>query len=30
VQVRSPQDVEAVTDQVRSILESRHRAGATY
>ncbi len=30
VQVRSPQEVEAVTDQVRSILESRHRAGATY
>jgi len=30
VQVRSPQDVEAVTEQVRSILESRHRAGATY
>jgi putative ABC transport system permease protein len=30
VQVRSPQDVEAVTDQVRSILEGRHRAGATY
>jgi putative ABC transport system permease protein len=30
VQVRSPHDVEAVTDQVRNILESRHRAGATY
>jgi putative ABC transport system permease protein len=30
VQVRSPQDVEAVTDQVRNILESRHRSGATY
>jgi len=30
VQVRSPHDVEAVTDQVRSILENRHRAGATY
>ena len=30
VQVRSPQDVEAVTNQVRSILENRHRAGATY
>jgi putative ABC transport system permease protein len=30
VQVRSPQDVEAVTDQVRNILESRHRTGAIY
>jgi putative ABC transport system permease protein len=30
VQVRSAQDVEAVTTQVREILESRHRAGTTY
>jgi putative ABC transport system permease protein len=30
VQVRNPQDVEAVTAQVRTILESRHRAGARY
>jgi putative ABC transport system permease protein len=30
VQVRNPQDVEAVTSQVRTILESRHRAGARY
>jgi putative ABC transport system permease protein len=30
VQVRSPQQVEAVTDQVREILESRHRAGTAY
>jgi putative ABC transport system permease protein len=30
VQVRSPQDVEAVTGQVREILESRHRAGTSY
>jgi putative ABC transport system permease protein len=30
VQVRSPQEVEAVTDSVRQILESRHRTGATY
>jgi putative ABC transport system permease protein len=30
VQVRSPQEVEAVTAQVREILGSRHRAGASY
>ena len=30
VQVRSPDDVESVTGQVQSILESRHRAGAKY
>jgi putative ABC transport system permease protein len=30
VQVRSPHDVEAVTERVREILESRHRAGASY
>src|SRR5580700_2827578 len=30
VQVRSPRDVEAVTGQVKEILESRHRAGTTY
>jgi len=30
VQVREPADVEAVTTQVEEILESRHRAGATY
>jgi putative ABC transport system permease protein len=30
VQVRSPQDVEAVTLKVRQILESRHRPGARY
>jgi putative ABC transport system permease protein len=30
VQVKSPQDVEPVTRQVRQILESRHRAGANY
>ncbi len=30
VQVRQAQDVEAVTEQVREILESRHRAGTTY
>ncbi len=30
VQVRSPRDVEAVTAQVKKILESRHRAGTTY
>jgi putative ABC transport system permease protein len=30
VQVRDPADVEAVTTQVEEILESRHRAGATY
>jgi putative ABC transport system permease protein len=30
VQARSPQDVEAVTQSVQQILESRHRAGATY
>lgn len=30
VQVRSPQQVEAVTSEVKQILESRHRAGATY
>jgi putative ABC transport system permease protein len=30
VQVRSPEQVNAVTDQVREILESRHRAGTSY
>jgi putative ABC transport system permease protein len=30
VQVRSPEDVEAVTVQVKEILESRHRAGTSY
>ena len=30
VQVRSPDEVGAVTVQVREILESRHRAGASY
>jgi len=30
VQVRSPDDVEAVTRAVQQILESRHRAGASY
>jgi putative ABC transport system permease protein len=30
IQVRSPRDVEAVTAQVKEILESRHRAGTTY
>jgi putative ABC transport system permease protein len=30
VQVRLPEDVEAVTRQVAQILESRHRAGARY
>ncbi len=30
VQVRSPDDVQSVTQQVQSILESRHRAGAKY
>jgi len=30
VQVRSPDDVEAVTESVKQILESRHRPGATY
>ena len=30
VQVRSAQEVEAVTDSVRQILEARHRPGATY
>ena len=30
VQVRSPDDVESVTQQVQSILESRHRSGAKY
>jgi putative ABC transport system permease protein len=30
VQVRSPEQVEAVTAQVKDILSSRHRAGATY
>jgi putative ABC transport system permease protein len=30
IQVRSPRDVEAVTAQVKEILGSRHRAGATY
>jgi len=30
VQARSPQDVDAVTQSVQQILESRHRPGATY
>jgi len=30
VQVRSPDDVEAVTESVKQILEARHRPGATY
>ncbi|HEX4133681.1 MAG TPA: ABC transporter permease [Bryobacteraceae bacterium] len=30
VQVRSADDVENVTNEVKQILESRHRAGATY
>lgn len=30
VQVRDPEEVEAVTQVVRNILESRHRAGARY
>jgi putative ABC transport system permease protein len=30
IQVRSPGDVEAVTAQVKEILQSRHRAGTTY
>jgi putative ABC transport system permease protein len=30
IQVRSAGDVEAVTEQVREILQSRHRPGATY
>jgi putative ABC transport system permease protein len=30
VQVREPGQVEAVTEQVKEILESRHRAGASY
>ncbi len=30
VQVRRPEQVEAVTSEVKDILESRHRAGATY
>jgi putative ABC transport system permease protein len=30
VQVRSPDQVEAVTVQVKQILENRHRAGASY
>ncbi len=30
VQVRSPQEVEAVTQAVRQILEARHRSGARY
>jgi putative ABC transport system permease protein len=30
VQVRDPEQVEAVTTQVTEILESRHRAGASY
>ncbi len=30
VQVRSPQQVDAVTIEVREILESRHRAGTSY
>ena len=30
VQVQSPDEVEAVTGQVKEILQSRHRAGATY
>jgi putative ABC transport system permease protein len=30
VQVRSPEQVEAVTAEVKEILQSRHRTGATY
>jgi putative ABC transport system permease protein len=30
VQVRAPDDVDAVTVQVKEILESRHRAGTSY
>jgi putative ABC transport system permease protein len=30
VQVRNPADVESVTEQVRELLQSRHRVGATY
>ena len=30
VQVRNPADVESVTLEVKELLESRHRAGATY
>jgi len=30
VQVRAPDDVEAMTRQVKQILESRHRAGSAY
>jgi putative ABC transport system permease protein len=30
VQVKSPDDVEAVTQQIRQIVESRHRPGARY
>jgi putative ABC transport system permease protein len=30
VQVRSPKDVDAVTLQVKQLLESRHRVGANY
>ena len=30
VEVRSPQDVEAVTASVKQILEARHRPGASY
>jgi len=30
VQVRSPDDVEAVTESVKQILEARHRPGASY
>jgi putative ABC transport system permease protein len=30
VQVRSPEQVQAVTVQVKEILQSRHRAGASY
>ena len=30
VQVRSPEEVEPVTLQVKQLLESRHRAGASY
>src|SRR5580693_8880130 len=30
VEVRSPDDVEAVTESVKQILESRHRPGASY
>jgi putative ABC transport system permease protein len=30
VQVKSPEQVEAVTEQVKAILTSRHRAGASY